>query len=149
MINCVSATQVVTLLLRYDPGMREPLPPGACHPAYREMTWLRDWLNGTPGYPHDRVEVAMMPRLTLEMIVDSSYPDAHIRRHTLHKEKAAGLAPYVGEPFVYIWYVGTDELGRSVAGDATIKYLDPQVDARYHRQLAAMDPKYRPPASYQ
>lgn len=126
MIGCISATQVVTLPFSYDPGMREPPAPGEWRPAYQEMTWLRDWLNGTSGYPQQRVEVAMARQPTLEPASSSAYlyPEMYCVRHILHKEKAAGLAPYVGDPFVYVWYIGTDELGRSVAGDAMIRYLD-------------------------
>lgn len=104
--------------------MREPLPPGACHPAYRDMTWLRDWLNGTPGYPSDRVQVSFVQRRLSPTLTGNWAHEPAISTHTLTKEKAAGLAPYVGDPFVYIWYVATDELGRSVAGDAKIRYLD-------------------------
>lgn len=123
MINCIFATQVVTLPFSYDLGMREPLPPGACHPAYREMTWLRDWLNGTVLPGQQRVDVPRVPRLN-PTLTGHWDVEPQISRHTLHKKKAAGLAPYVGDPFVYVWYVGTDELGRSVAGDAMIRYLD-------------------------
>lgn len=124
MISCRIATDSVTLPRCYDPGMREPPPPGECHPAYQDMmSWLRDWLNGSPRYPPDRVQVPFTQRLNLTLTGSSAHEPA-ISTHILIKEKAAGLAPYVGDPFVYIWYVATDELGRSVAGDAKIRYLD-------------------------
>lgn len=66
----------------------------------------------------------MMRRPVVELRASSTYPETSYVCHILRKEKAAGLAPYVGDPFVYIWYVATDELGRSVAGDAKIRYLD-------------------------
>jgi hypothetical protein len=121
MISCIFATKAVTLQLGYDPGMREPLPP-ACHSAYRDITWLRDWLNGAPGYPNDRIRVPFMQRLN-PTLTGRWTGESETSVHTLTKRKAAGLAPYVGDPFIYTWYVATDELGRSVAGDATIQPL--------------------------
>jgi hypothetical protein len=103
--------------------MREPPAPGTCHPAYRDITWLRDWLNGTPGYPNDHIQVPFMQRLN-PTLTGSWTDESETSVHILAKRKAAGLAPYVGDPFVYIWYVATDELGRSVAGDAKIRYLN-------------------------
>lgn len=50
-------------------------------------------------------------------------PD-EIRAHTLTKQKAQALAPYVGRPFIYRWYVAIDELGRMIAGEARIHYID-------------------------
>jgi hypothetical protein len=87
------------------------------------MTWLRDWLNGDVYPRQDRVKVAMTHRPASLVSLLHAYPETSYGYHILRKEKAAGLAPYVGEPFVYIWFVGTDELGRSVAGDATIQPL--------------------------
>lgn len=46
-----------------------------------------------------------------------------IDKHTLKISKAYGVAPYVGHPFVYMWKVATDELGRSIAGRSWIQYL--------------------------
>jgi hypothetical protein len=66
----------------------------------------------------------MMRRPTVELLACSTYPGMSCARHILRKEKAAGLAPYVGGPFVYTRFVGTDELGRSITGDATIRHLD-------------------------
>jgi hypothetical protein len=37
-------------------------------------------------------------------------------------KKAWGLAPYVGPPFVYMWRVAVDDLGRSVSGESWIEY---------------------------
>jgi hypothetical protein len=41
----------------------------------------------------------------------------------LTRMRCVGLAPYVGEPFVYRWNVGIDDLGRAVATDSWIHYL--------------------------
>lgn len=56
-------------------------------------------------------------------------PDApivaeEIRAHTLTKHKAYATAPYVGRPFIYRWNVAIDELGRMIAGEARIHYID-------------------------
>lgn len=45
------------------------------------------------------------------------------RMRTLTVQKACGTAPYVGKPFIYIWLVAADELGRWVAGPSSIAYL--------------------------
>lgn len=112
--------------------MREPPPPGECHPAYLDHHgWLRDWLNGAPGYPTNHVKVPVPPRLSAASILDpySSPFESPVRVRTLIKEKAGGPAPYVGDPFIYVWFVATDELGRTVAGDAHIQLL-PQPSRR-------------------
>lgn len=40
----------------------------------------------------------------------------------LTRRLCAAPAPYVGEPFVYLWYTATDDYGRAVAGDCWIEY---------------------------
>jgi hypothetical protein len=104
--------------------MREPPPPGECHPAYQDKPWARDWLNGAafPGQHHLRIPV--MTRLSFDL-TGGSANEPSVRERVLTKEKAAGLAPYVGNPFMYVWYVATDELGRSVSGDTQIHYYTP------------------------
>jgi hypothetical protein len=67
------------------------------------------------------MKIARMPRLSLDL-TDGSSSEPDLPVHTLTKEKAAGLAPYVGDPFMYVWYVATDGSGRSVGGDAHIQY---------------------------
>ena len=105
--------------------MREPLPPGECHPAYQDYPWLRDWLNGAAFPRQTRMQIPVMPRLSAELPYRLATNEPSVRVHTLIKEKSAGLAPYVGDPFMYVWYVATDELGRSVSGDAQIHYYTP------------------------
>jgi hypothetical protein len=104
--------------------VREPPPPGECHPAYQDKLWVRDWLNGAAFPRQTRMQIPVMPRLSLDLTGGSANePDLPV--HTLIKEKAAGMAPYVGDPFMYVWYIATDELGRSVSGDAQIHYYTP------------------------
>lgn len=108
--------------------MRELPAPGECHPAYQDMPWLRDWLNDVPGSLrgyHVRVPYLRRRVFPFDLTENVNDVDPVFNTHTLTKEKAAGLAPYVGDPFVYVWYVATDELGRAVAGDAEVHYLDP------------------------
>jgi hypothetical protein len=108
----------------------EPMAPGTCHPAYADkqevilnwlansqdsyypllvpyMTPLRSWLNGRDDPANGPVQPIGM------------------NHHTLRREKAAGPAPYVGRPFVYVWHIAVDELGRQVAGPAERVYTSP------------------------
>ncbi len=95
------------------------------HPAYRDRTWLIDWLEGkTAEYPADRILLPILPVLRLfERGLDPTYPQS-AGTLVLTKRKAWGWAPYVGRPFVYVWYVATDDLGRSIAGESRIVYTD-------------------------
>jgi hypothetical protein len=96
------------------------------HPAYREQTWLLDWLDGKlfGGGPSVNVPLGRRPRLVLhEPSLDellAEQPD----RITLQRQKAHGKAPYVGRPFVYVWHCATDNLGRGIAGESKIVYTD-------------------------
>ena len=57
------------------------------------------------------------------MVSDSPGPvESSVRAVRMTKQRAYGLAPWVGRPFLNEWYVGTDELGRQVAGESRIVY---------------------------
>lgn len=110
--------------------MNQPtnLPPAPLewHPAYRDHTWLLDWLEGRSEFRQDAVQIPFVSPMRLEPYDPGApiVPDV-IRAHTLTKRKAIGLAPYVGRPFVYFWSFAIDDLGRAVAGDTRIRYADP------------------------
>jgi hypothetical protein len=48
-------------------------------------------------------------------------------RPTLRIQKAYGQAPWVGSPFVYMWWVAVDENDRWVAGPAWIQKIRERV----------------------
>lgn len=97
-------------------------PPLSWHPYYRGKTWLIDWLNGKSDIPEWDIRIPIIERRSV-----FAESDIHLARpsmRTLHvtKRRAWGLAPWVGRPFHYEWYIGTDELGRHIAGESRIIY---------------------------
>lgn len=102
-----------------------PIMPLYWHPFYRDRTGLIDWLNSSDPNPF---HIAIPRRLRLadfredDVLLDAPR-DVSLERFILTKNIAAGPAPYVGEPFTYRWNVATDQLGRSIAGEARIHYL--------------------------
>lgn len=97
--------------------------PNEVHPAYADEQWLLDWLNDAEhsfGY-HVRMSVPAAIH-AWDPEPDVLAPD--VRQHVITRRKAWGLAPYVGAPFVYVWPVGEDELGRMVGGEARVWMLD-------------------------
>lgn len=106
----------------------KPPPPLEWHPAYSGQTWLLDWLNGVPGYPEHTVLV-QLPQPHRAILDPYPSPwDHRDRRITLDKRKAAGPAPYVGEPFCYGWWFATDHLGRGIASDSFRVYRDGRIE---------------------
>lgn len=91
-----------------------PPPPLEWHPWYRDKTWLMDWLDSTDY----AVEIQVKPPIRAALTADIP------QRVRLTKQKAQGPAPYVGRPFVYGWSTATDNLGRSIASDARVVYLE-------------------------
>lgn len=105
-------------------GEGTPPPPLDCHPAYADKPWVRDWVSGKqPQYNTYQLHVPIRQSPRLEYVeADPSRPEV-INRLTMQRHKAFGAAPYVGDPFVYVWWVGVDNLGRHVCSDSAIHYL--------------------------
>lgn len=101
--------------------MTAPPAPLEWHPAYRDKTDLLDWLDDPTQYPVVQVPLMGYPRIRL---ADLPIVSGTIEVHTLTKQRAQGLAPYIGRPFIYRWTVATDQLGRSIAGESRIEYID-------------------------
>ncbi|MGH3549020.1 MAG: hypothetical protein ACRDQU_13095 [Pseudonocardiaceae bacterium] len=105
---------------------RAELPPAPLewHPFYRDHTWLIDWLNGDPAYPNISMRLPICRPVGLWNL---SQDPSVLTDNTLllTKDKAWGLAPYVGPPFVYMWYIAADQFGRAIAGESRIVYIDP------------------------
>lgn len=95
-----------------------PTMPLTFDPWYLDKLSVLDWLNQDDGRPL----IFDMPR-RLEPATDITSMELELDRITLQKRKAWGPAPFVGEPFAYVWWYATDKYGRSVAGDARIEYL--------------------------
>lgn len=95
---------------------KQPPPPGEVHPAYANNAGIQEWVERTgPLAERHRVQVPISRPVNLRSIEDDVSALLTSDGHTLTIGTAWGLAPYVGDPFVYEWRVGTDELGRSVA----------------------------------
>jgi hypothetical protein len=50
------------------------------------------------------------------MATGSAYPETTFTQTRLNVYRCAGLAPYVGQPFIYVWEVAADDRGRWIAG---------------------------------
>jgi len=93
-----------------------PPSPLEWDPAYdSQRPWLLDWLNSRGPYAGRDTLLAPRPPLRPPFRV-GPLPDLF----RLTRQRAAGRAPYVGDPFHYEWWVARDELGRSIAGDTRI-----------------------------
>lgn len=104
-----------------------PPTPLEWHPTYRDKTWLLDWINGNEGaLPHDTIELPRQPTRSsmFELAENDTAPAESLPTRTvrLTRHKAWGAAPYVGDPFVYVWHYATDHVGRSIASDSVIVY---------------------------
>lgn len=95
--------------------MSRPPIPLEWHPAYREMPWLLDWLNGPERY----LQLPLMVRtnLTAYWTEDETSPST-LRTITFRKQWAYGPAPWTEAPFYYEWTAGVDNIGRMIAGES-------------------------------
>ena len=112
------------ILAREKPAVPSPLE---WHPAYADKTYLLDWLNevGQIGKMWDIQIPVITSKFTAVAKNDASdiTTDIGWRTQILHRQKCWGPAPYVGQPFVYMWNAAVDELGRGIAGESRIEYL--------------------------
>lgn len=97
------------------------------------MSWVREdyqsadffilgWLNGHTYKDRQLLIIAMPQSPSLENYNDENLPP--FTEIVLTKRRVWALAPYVGDPFVYMWYVATDPAGYQIAhGESWIEYL--------------------------
>ncbi len=93
-----------------------PPPPLEWHPFYRDQTWLLDWVQS-----EDRQMVIVPIPPVVRVLLDEAeacHGDPAHRFPVLIKRKAAGAAPWTGSPFFYVWYVATDQYGRSISSES-------------------------------
>lgn len=96
-----------------------PPMPGDWHPYYEQhRRWLTHWLNNETSATV-LIAITRPSRFTWpgEPLGPPSLGPS--RRTQLRRQRAWGLAPYVGDPFVYVWWTASDDRGRWIAGDAT------------------------------
>lgn len=118
----------------------KPPAPLERHPYYEDQTWLLDWLE-CPGRDANRIVMdtslgTSAHRWWLDEPTDliEALPDELI----MTRRRAWAPAPYVGNPFHYEWYVGEDNLGRCIAGEARIVYEEQTVSRPCHDLAAQM-----------
>lgn len=116
--------------MKHTGRMSTPPAPLEWHPAYRDRTWLLDWVEGRSSErPADRIHLAVVEPLRFEPYDEAASVIPHkIRSTCLMRHRAFGLAPYVGRPFRYEWFFADDELGRTIAGDVRVRHASPDYD---------------------
>lgn len=98
--------------------------PGEVHPFYADNHLVTEWVFGHMlGWNQQYLTIPVVPSFKL-MPADETFPAAYrpMDRREMQRFRYWGLAPYVGDEFVYMWDVGTDDLGRHVAGFARQVY---------------------------
>lgn len=99
--------------------MLRMIDPNEWHPFYNEYKIaLLIWLD-------NNVSDIRLPLRSVPGVNFKSEPDpipCNTKSITLRKNKARGLAPYTGDPFIYEWTVATDHLGRGIATDSKRVY---------------------------
>lgn len=95
-----------------------PPAPGEFHPYYEDhRQGLTNWLDDDVSRHSMLMPVAPVFRLIAEPIATPMVWEPKTTR--LQRQRAWGIAPYVGDPFVYTWWSASDEHGRWIAGSAT------------------------------
>lgn len=113
------------------------------HPAYRDRTWLIDWLERRGEYAdrqHMRILFTRPLRVCDLELTEPEELEATVM--VLTRRRCFGLAPWVGDPFHYEWWVGEDNVGRCIAGDARIVY-DEWHPLRTPKTLEQFQAEYR------
>lgn len=103
--------------------MREAPPPLETHPWYADKPWVWQWVAGkAPEFPKDMLRIPVMPVISTA-IFSGTADEPGLKVITMTRHRAWAPAPYVGDPFIYTWWVGKDSLGRYVSSDAEIQYV--------------------------
>jgi hypothetical protein len=110
--------------------------PGECHPYYDDgYEFVKRWIEyPKPDY---RIVVPVRRTFTVDFLteVEPDYSTVDLPQMlTIERRKVAAWAPYVGRPFAYWWWAGTDNLGRWVAANTVhLHYLIDEFewDAKY------------------
>lgn len=96
--------------------------PDTSHPYYADKAeGIRAYLH----LPSLRVAETRMPGAASFTVADKPIFRAATNIRTLTVQRCAGPAPFVGDPIWedgwYVWAVAADDLGRHVAGPATLE----------------------------
>jgi hypothetical protein len=110
----------------------QPPAPETCHPALTGLAGsVRNALDRDSSMHQIRYPVLRSPRFVSREI-DPVPSSIGYSVRTMTVSKAVAPAPFVGDPFVYMWKVATDDLGRHVAGSSWIEYV-PRWSAQWMR----------------
>lgn len=102
-----------------------PALPGEVHPAYADNAIVTDWVNGLRHSDEYTLRMAVHEKLLFGLDPPDVTRVIARRVMRLDRYRCRGRAPYVGQPFVYCWWVAVDSLGRMAAGEAWRQMLDP------------------------
>ena len=99
------------------------------HPAYREWdkTALIHWLNDPHSW-YRRIPIPLRISFSALLADETDLMEMpEFKELMLTKHKMYGWAPYVGDPFIYMWFAAVDQFGRWIAGESWIEYLPDRV----------------------
>lgn len=101
------------------------LPPGTVleHLNGSEGDMLRSWLEATrkPHWVIPRTRPSIFRGYPDDPVIGIEKTDERV----FTRQKAAGMAPYVGRPFIYVWDLAIDPSGVQVAAsEARIHYTE-------------------------
>lgn len=100
-----------------------PPAPNTEHPwMARHARFVREWMTDDSHY---QVLLAA-PRKPLYRFISEPETDVTVDANdhlVLDIRRCVGAAPFVGDPFVYMWKVAVDKYQRWVAGDSRPEYM--------------------------
>jgi len=95
--------------------------PGSSHPFFKgdsHQFTLFEWVNGRGSLAdHDRILFPVRTKVSMREIIEPDPVAKMPQIRTMRRVWMAGPAPWTGRPFVYIWPVGVDDLGRTITGE--------------------------------
>lgn len=111
--------------------------PNTCDPYYEpHRRLIQAWLNGQhPDWGHN-MRIPRLPRWEYRRVESGVMDEMAV--DLLTRWRAVGRAPYVGDPFVYTWWVGVDSEGRCVAGDTEIAHVPREKQDRGFSELVGL-----------
>jgi hypothetical protein len=104
---------------------KEVLPlPSEVHSWYADKPWVLNWVAGKiPQFDKYMLRIPVIPSVRAYLVENIDTYPSMVREIQMTRQQAWGLAPYVGDPFIYTWWVGTDTYGRQVSSGAEIQYI--------------------------
>lgn len=76
---------------------------------------ILNWLYGIGPIGGDVLLLSKVPTITLLSFADGGVDTVEPLYEVLTRRRQWGLAPYVGPPFVYVWYIAVNGDGEKIA----------------------------------